>query len=128
MVLLKLLNLGHVLRLLKNWKLRQDANDICLGCLELLNGVYFTDHIDGRYGLDLLANLVNIVNILSWFTSIVACVCPIAMVRSFAANYVDSVIRIYDIARLNDLGLLPFLISLFPQLLHFGVSFFQFLF
>ena len=94
MVLLKLLNLSHVLRLLKNWKVRQDAYDICLGLLVLLNGVYFADHIDGLYGLYLLANLVNIVNILTRF-SLTTWFSPIALMvtrRTFTANYVDGVV------------------------------------
>ena len=72
----------------------------------MLDGVYFADHIDGLYGLYLLPNLVYIVNILTrfiftWFSP---CALMGAMRRTFAANDIDSVVRVYDIARLNDLG------------------------
>lgn len=115
MVLLKLLNLGHVLRLLKDWKvlqtLRQDAYDVCLGLvgrLELLDRVYFAYHIDGLYSLYLLANLVYIVNILTRFIFIMTWFSPSALMSTmggtFAADDIDGVIRVYDIARLNYLG------------------------
>lgn len=74
--------------------------------MELLNRVDFANHVYRLYSLNLLSDLVHVINILTRFPAFATRLSPIALMvasRTLAAHDIDRVVRIDNIARLDNL-------------------------